>query len=165
MEKWHQVYILLGTNMGDKQAQLQMALNVLSEGVCRLKNASSVYVTSPWGVTDQPEFLNQVIEIETTLAPTDLLKLTQQIEKAAGPPKAKKWGPRYLDVDILFYDDQIIDQPELQIPHPALHERDFTLIPLYEITPDLVHPRLQQTVGEMLEQSPDTTQVQKLELA
>lgn len=165
MDKGHFVYLLLGSNMGDRMSQLSAARKALDKGACRIVQASSVYESTPWGLHDQPDFLNQVLKIETTLTPAQLLSRTQRLEANAGPAKKEKWGPRFLDVDLLFYGDKIINETGLKIPHPALHLRDFTLIPLVELAPDLVHPVLKKTLSELLRSSPDDTTVKKLEEA
>ena len=141
------VYLALGSNMGNRQENLDWALDLLSQRVRRAK-VSSVYETEPAGNINQPRFLNIVCEAYTRLEPTQLLTLAKGIETKLGRT-GKSNDPRPIDVDILFYGDQVIETPELVIPHPRLHERAFILIPLAEIAPELVHPVMGKTVMEL----------------
>lgn len=124
--------------------------------------ASSLYRTAPWGKTEQAEFLNQAFEIHTELEPQELLETILAIEKHMGRSRQEKWGPRLIDIDILFFGDKIIKSPELIIPHPHLEERNFVLAPLAEIAPDFLHPLLQKTIRRLLEESPDKSRVERL---
>lgn len=152
-------YLLLGTNLGNREANLQLAYDQISGNYSRITKTSTVYETAPWGVSEQPDFLNQVIEIETDQTPQELLKTCQAAENFAGPVKSEKWGARYLDIDILFYDDKIIETKELHIPHPQLHTRKFTLVPLAEIAPDLIHPVLNKSISQLLAELDDPLEV------
>ena len=143
------VYLSLGSNMGNRQENLDWALDLLSQRV-RLGKVSSIYETEPWGNINQPRFLNLVCEAYTRLGPTQLLALAKVIETKMGRT-GKSNDPRPIDVDVLFYSDQVVDTPELVIPHPLLHERAFILIPLAEIAPELVHPVMGKTVMELKE--------------
>ncbi len=143
------VYIALGTNLGDREMNLRAAREALAPQV-RLVAESPVYETAPWGFTDQPHFLNQVIQAEATLTPTQLLAYLKAIESRLGRKPTFRYGPRQVDLDILFYGDEIIQSEHLTIPHPRLHERAFVLVPLADLAADLLHPGRHQTVRELL---------------
>jgi 2-amino-4-hydroxy-6-hydroxymethyldihydropteridine diphosphokinase len=145
----HHIYLGLGSNLGDRHANLGAAAEALSPGV-RILQRSGVYATVPWGFTDQPEFLNQVLEAETDLAPRDLLKLLKDTEMQLGRQPRFKNGPREIDIDILLIEDLVLNEDRLRVPHPGLHERAFILTPLADVAPDLVIPGQQETVKELL---------------
>lgn len=142
------VYLALGTNVGERAHNLKQALRMLSPGVDVLA-VSRLYETAPAYVLDQPSFLNIAAKGETALSPADLLAYLKNIETTLGRTKVVRYGPRQIDLDIIFYDDLTIELPGLQIPHPRLAERGFVLRPLVDIAPDYVHPVLHQTVGEL----------------
>lgn len=148
--KEHIVYLALGTNLGDRPANLKQAIASLTPQL-EVKLKSQVYETPPWGVEDQPKFLNQVIKAQTYLDPEPLLKHLKRLEVALGRIPSVPNGPRLIDIDILFYDDLVVDKPSIEIPHPRLQERGFVLLPLMEIAPNLVHPVSKKTVRELAE--------------
>jgi 2-amino-4-hydroxy-6-hydroxymethyldihydropteridine diphosphokinase len=145
----HTVYLALGGNLGDRAANLRYSLRALPPDV-EVEAVSALYETDPVGVTDQPAFLNAVCKASTALPPQALLDRVKGIEWASGRRPRRVWGPRPLDIDILLYDDQIVDSPVLQIPHPRLGERAFVLCPLADLAPDLIVPGLGQTVRTLL---------------
>lgn len=151
----HQVYLLLGSNLGDRTQILEGAKAFLTARCGRVLNASQVYETAAWGKEDQPSFLNQALLLETGLSPEEVLAVCLQSEQAAGRERIERWGARTLDVDILFYDDLELDIPGLHIPHPALPQRRFALLPMADIAPDFVHPILHKSIKQLLDECPD----------
>lgn len=142
-------YIALGSNLGDRLAHLRMAVRALRD-LGEVEAVSPVYETEPVGYADQPRFLNAVARLRTGLAPHELLTRLLEIEQQAGRVRTFPSAPRTLDLDILFYDDLILDSPGLTIPHPRLHERAFVLVPLADLDPSLVHPRIGVSIAELL---------------
>ena len=149
--RWHTAYIALGSNMGDKKGYLDMAVRRLSERKdCQVMKVSDYLVTLPYGGVEQDDFLNCALELRTTLEPEELLELLHEIEQEAGRVRQIHWGPRTLDLDILLYDDLIMDTPDLQIPHVEMHLRDFVLTPMVQIAPWKRHPLMKKTMKELL---------------
>jgi 2-amino-4-hydroxy-6-hydroxymethyldihydropteridine diphosphokinase len=158
----YKVVLLLGSNLGNRMLYINTALNRLDEEPgSKIVLKSSIYETAPWGFTDQPDYLNQVAVIETSLQPLELLQTLKKIEKELGRTASGKWKERTIDIDILFYDEIIFRSGDLIIPHPFLHKRKFTLVPLVEIMPDFVHPALKKKMTELLTDCLDTCNVNK----
>ncbi|MFT3892370.1 MAG: 2-amino-4-hydroxy-6-hydroxymethyldihydropteridine diphosphokinase [Anaerolineales bacterium] len=145
----HTVYLALGSNMDDRLANLKQAIASLPPQMT-VKKKSKVYETPPWGYTDQPKFLNQVLMVTTYLDPEPLLRHIKRLEVALGRKASFRNGPRLIDIDILFYDDLTLETPDLILPHPRLHERGFVLLPMMEIAPDLVHPLKNKSIRQMM---------------
>lgn len=145
----HIVYLALGTNLGNRAANLKEAIAALSPQM-EVKARSKVYETPPWGYAEQAKFLNQVVKVQTYVAPEPLLKHLKRLEVALGRKPTFQYGPRKIDIDILFYDDLILETSALTIPHPHVHERGFVLLPLMDIAPELVHPVQGKTVRDLL---------------
>ena len=145
-------YLGLGSNLGQREANLAQAVRLLAQSPqVRVRRSSSIYETAPWGVAEQPRFLNAVLEITTSLSPVALLGLAKAVEAEVGREPTFRWGPRLIDVDILLYGERVIqlDDPDLQIPHPSMAERAFVLVPLAELAPELAHPTLKLPVGQL----------------
>ena len=156
----HFAYILLGSNLGDRETQLQTATQAISS-LGNIIRYSSVYETAAWGLENQADFLNQVLLLETELTALLLLENLLRIEREMGRERHEKWSARTIDLDILYFDDEVLDSEFLKIPHPYLQQRRFTLLPLSEISPDFLHPVLQKTNRELLETCPDLLEVKK----
>lgn len=145
------VYIALGSNLGDKEKNLRRALLLLTQQGVEVVRVSSFLSTEPYGVTDQPQFLNAVACVRTSLAPLALLDVLLATELAMGRVRLRHWGERNIDLDLLLYEDVVLDTPRLRLPHPDMQNRDFVLLPLAEIAPELKHPTLQKTIWELKE--------------
>lgn len=156
------VYLLTGSNEGPSIELLAKAALLIHQQVGEVQLKSSIYKTAPWGNTNQQDFLNQVILVDTHLEPAEVLQTILAIEADMGRVRHHKWAPRTIDIDILFYDQLVMQEKELVIPHPLLHQRRFTLIPLAEIAPDFIHPQLQQNITTLLANCEDNSTVEKL---
>lgn len=156
------IYLLTGSNMGNRLAALEQSARLIGQQAGSIRRASAIYETAAWGVEEQATFFNQVLELETSLKPKALLIVLQSIEIAVGRQERAKWTARVIDIDILFYDREIIDTPTLKVPHPYLHLRRFTLVPLAELIPDFVHPLIQLSVQELLDNCEDPLEVKRL---
>jgi 2-amino-4-hydroxy-6-hydroxymethyldihydropteridine diphosphokinase len=155
----HKIYLLLGSNVGSRIANIEQACRLIQNELSSSIIRSHLFETAAWGKTDQAAFLNQAILIETDIEPLALLTSLKKIEKAVGRIDTEKWGPRVIDIDILFYAGEIIQEPALQVPHPYLPVRRFALLPLLEIAADLIHPVLKKTIKELLAECPDESEV------
>ncbi len=153
------VYLLIGGNMGDRWQNLADCRDLLEAHIGPILNQSKIYETAAWGKTNQNDFLNQVIVLETELQPQALLKANLKIEKYLGRTRHEHWGERLIDVDILFFNDEVINSPLLKIPHPQIPFRRFTLIPLMELSPEMVHPLLHKTIWQLYQNCTDKLEV------
>ncbi len=158
----NKVYLLTGSNVGNSSALLNEAKLAIQKQVGQIEAASLLYKTAPWGNTNQQDFLNQVLVVNTNLSAIDVLKTILNIELHMGRVREIKWAPRTIDIDILFFNHDIINEENLVVPHPLLHQRRFTLVPLAEIAPEYVHPTLHQTNTQLLLQCADDSVVEKL---
>ena len=155
-------YLGLGSNLGDRLNNLRMAYKLLRlpsvtsrpeappKGVLTHLGSSPVYETAPWGITEQPDFLNCVLEVQTSLSPQDLLRWVKRVEATMGREEGPRFGPRNIDVDILLYGNMTIEEPDLQVPHIKMHERAFVLIPLADLAPRILHPMLGTPIEELV---------------
>jgi 2-amino-4-hydroxy-6-hydroxymethyldihydropteridine diphosphokinase len=158
----NKVYLLLGSNLSDPVIQLKKAHTYIRKRIGTITRQSNLYQTAPWGRKGQPDFLNQVIVVETESAPETVMELILAIEKDMGRIRTKKNAPRIIDIDILFYNKQIIHSSKLTIPHASLHKRMFVLVPLNELSPLLVHPELDKSVHTLLKECGDKLSVKKI---
>jgi 2-amino-4-hydroxy-6-hydroxymethyldihydropteridine diphosphokinase len=156
------VFLLLGSNLGDRKELLNKAIAHIETEIGAIEKRSSVYETQSWGKTDAPNYLNQVIQLKTSLPAQVVLKKILSIENIMGRVREEKWGSRIIDIDILFYGQDIIVETELNVPHPELHNRMFTLAPLSELAPDLNHPILKKSIFELKNELKDNLIVKKL---
>lgn len=163
MTRLSKTHLLLGANLGDRATTLAEANKLVAQKIGKVVKASSLYETQPWGKTDQPEFLNQALEVATELPPLAVLKAILEIEQQLGRTRQEKWDARSIDIDMLFYDAKILKTNDLTLPHPHLHERNFALVPMLEIAPTKQHPIFKKTIEELYEASSDTLDVAMLD--
>ena len=159
----HIVFLLLGGNLGDREANFKKVRDIIYYDIGKIKRKSSLYETEPWGFKHEMNFLNQLIQIETPFRPEEILAKIEKIEKCFKKNSEKgKYLPREMDIDILFYDNEIIKKPGIEIPHPRLHLRKFVLEPLYELVPDHIHPVFAVTIRELRDNCTDKGRVEKI---
>lgn len=158
----NEIYLSIGTNLGNKEKNLEKAIELISHNVGEVIKQSSVYITEPWGKHEQPVFYNMVLKVSSILSVREILNLVLNIENERGRVRKEKYGSRMIDIDILFYNDEIITSPDLCVPHPFLQDRNFVLVPLNEIAPQKVHPVYHKTVELLFKQSKDKLRVEKL---
>lgn len=157
----NKAYLLLGSNMGNSKEQLLLAQKKIKKNIGKIIRLSSLYQTAAWGNTNQPDFLNQVIIIETSLSAQETIKTILSIEKEMGRIRTIKNAPRVIDIDILFYNKDIINDKDLRVPHPEIQNRNFVLSPLNELSPNMKHPVLNKTIHYLLTICPDKLNVKK----
>jgi 2-amino-4-hydroxy-6-hydroxymethyldihydropteridine diphosphokinase len=157
--KQNVVFLGLGSNLGNREENLQFAQKHINDELGRIVSESSIYETAAWGITEQNSFLNQVIEIETSFSAKKVLKLILEIEIKMGRVREIKWGERSIDIDILYYNNEIISTENLEIPHPFIQERKFVLVPLCEIANTFVHPKLKTSNLDLLKNCQDSGEV------
>ena len=155
-------YLLIGGNMGNRDEYLRKASELIKVNCGEITKKSSLYETAAWGKTDQPAFLNRALEIKTGLNAKQLVRKILKIEKALGRIRKEKLGPRIIDIDILFYENEIYNIRFLKLPHPEVQNRRFALVPLVEINPDLIHPIFQKSVAQLLDECPDKLEVKRI---
>lgn len=153
------VFLALGSNEGDRVQHLKAAISRIAAIGGSVLQVSPVYETAPWGVTDQPDYLNLVMQIETALPPHELLAAMQETEAGLHRVREVRWGQRTIDIDVLFYGNEVIDTADLVVPHPRIQDRRFVLVPLADIAPGFLHPVLQKTVAMLLAECPDELEV------
>ncbi len=156
------VFLLTGGNMGNRRQNLLQAAKIIDQKVGNILATSAIYETEAWGKIDQPSFYNQVLQVQTDYSPNELLLEILAIELNMGRERIVKYGPRLIDIDILFYNHEVIETPELIVPHPQIQHRRFVLAPLAELVPEYVHPFLQKTIIELLVECVDPLQVKAI---
>lgn len=159
------LYLLLGANLEDPKKQLAAAVQAIQEQIGKIVQQSSIYITESWGTEEkQPDYLNQVLAVQSEWSAQEVLQKTQHIEEKLGRVRHKKWEARVIDIDILFYEDAIIDLPNLKIPHPLFQERNFAMVPMNEIAPNYIHPVFNKNITELLRESSDDLAVKLIYL-
>lgn len=159
MNKLEKIYLHTGSNLGQKEQQLEQARQLIEQKIGSITAQSKLYETEAWGLPDQPNFVNQALEVLTDLTPDQLIGQILNIELKMGRIRTQKWTARLIDIDIIFYGDQIIKTDNLTIPHPFMHERNFVLIPILEIAADFVHPEFKLSIKQLYERSKDRLKV------
>ena len=157
----NKIYLLLGGNIGNRQQKILQAIDLIKKKIGKIIRQSRLYQTAAWGKTDQPDFLNQVIIIETSLTAEKIMQAIIAIEKKLGRVRSIKNAARAIDIDILFFNKEIIQQKNLLVPHPEIQNRRFVLVPLNQLSPNFKHPLLQKTIHELLKICPDKLDVKK----
>jgi 2-amino-4-hydroxy-6-hydroxymethyldihydropteridine diphosphokinase len=157
-------YLLIGGNLGNRSANLQKAIQLIEQNCGQVVQSSAIYETAAWGLTDQPAFYNQALKIETQNLPEPLMQQLLLIEQEMGRTRTIKLGPRTIDLDMIFFNQFILKTELLVLPHPALSQRRFVLLPLSEIAPNYIHPILHKTIVQLLNECPDHLDVQKLSI-
>jgi len=157
-------HLHLGSNQGDKKVQIARAIQMIEESIGPIISSSAMYLTVAWGKTDQDEFVNIALEVEHYMTPNQLLDTVNKIEDQLGRKRIEKWGPRIIDIDIIFIEDVIIKTGKLTIPHGLMHKRNFVLYPMVEIAPDFIHPVLNESVSNLLEDCEDETKVRRIDI-
>lgn len=158
----HKVFLSLGGNLGDRFANLEKALAAITDKIGIVVAVSSIYETKAWGIENQPDFLNQVILVETTLSPMETLETALAIELEMGRVREQKWYTRIIDIDLLFFENEIITSEKLTLPHPFISQRNFVLAPLAEIAPDYIHPVLQTSISHLYRNCEDSLAVSQV---
>lgn len=160
--KFHRVYLSTGSNQGESISNLSKAIHLIEKEIGRVVRTSSIYRTAAWGKTDQPDFVNQCLLVHSVFSPIMILKKLNHIEKQIGRVRIEKWGPRIIDIDILFYDQKVFQTESLQIPHPEIHNRMFVLKPLNEIAANFKHPLINKTIKNLEKNTNDSLEVLRI---
>ncbi|MBC7903403.1 MAG: 2-amino-4-hydroxy-6-hydroxymethyldihydropteridine diphosphokinase [Gemmatimonadaceae bacterium] len=155
----NKVYLLIGGNVGNRAQNLRTAADLISENCGEIRQTSSVYETEAWGKTDQPNFLNQVLMLETELSADQLMSALLKLEEQMGRMRMEKFGPRIIDMDILLFNDDVINSSHVTVPHPGIKDRRFALMPLAELAPGYMHPVWHKTIAQLLDECEDKLQV------
>ncbi|MFT6337937.1 MAG: 2-amino-4-hydroxy-6-hydroxymethyldihydropteridine diphosphokinase [Saprospiraceae bacterium] len=157
-------HLHLGSNQGDRKVQLARAIQMIEESIGPVLSSSAMYETDAWGKIDQNDFINIALEVEHYMTPNQLLKTVNKIEDQIGRIRLERWGPRLIDIDIIFIEDIVIDTEKLTIPHRLMHKRNFVLYPMVEIAAEFIHPVLNEYLSSILEDCEDETEVRRIKL-